>query len=238
MLMAKSSKLARFLVLPNSRHRPPKSLESNIVPLRWQEVAVPLVVIVSLLLLKHVPAMAGLPLARAAGVVAFGYAAFLALRLLQVDEGISVDGWSVLRPSLVEYFAFYGASALAIVLMSAVIVIGGSRVVDPTQMIAAFAVSVLLGAGAAGIGLGGLFTKIRWNNAVVEHRTAFGRETKLAWSDVASVLPNWRGITISTHDRRTVTFSQFHAGAAQLSRHAATRARRNAETATKAFATL
>lgn len=208
------------------------------MPLRWQEVAVPLVVIVSLLLLKHVPAMAGLPLARAAGVVAFGYAAFLALRLVQGDEGISVDGWSVLRPSLVEYFAFYGATALAFVLMSAVIVIGASRVVDPTQMIAAFAVSVLLGAGAAGIGLGGLFTKIRWNNSTLEHRSAFGRQTKLAWSDVTSVLPNWRGITISTHDRRTVTFSQFHTGAAQLARHAANRARRNAETATKAFATL
>jgi hypothetical protein len=206
--------------------------------LRWQEVAVPLVVIVSLIVLKYVPFTAGLPLARAAGVVAFGYAAFLALRLVQSEEAVSVDGWSELRPSMVEYFACYGAAALAVVLMSAIIVIGGSRHVEATQMIATFIASLMLGAGAIGIGLGGLFTRVRWNNSQVEHRNAFGRETVLVWSDVRSVRPNWRGVTIATHDSRQVTFSQFHSGAAQLARHATNRARRNTETSTKAFATL
>ena len=208
------------------------------MPLRWQEVAVPLVVIVSLIVLKYVPFTAGLPLARAAGVVAFGYAAFLALRLVQSEEAVSVDGWSELRPSMVEYFACYGAAALAVVLMSAIIVIGGVRHVESTQMIATFIASLMLGAGAVGIGLGGLFTRVRWNNSQVEHRNAFGRETVLTWSDVRSVRPNWRGVTIATHDSRRITFSQFHSGAAQLARHATNRARRNAETSTKAFATL
>ena len=208
------------------------------MPLRWQEVAVPLVVIVSLIVLKYVPFTAGLPLARAAGVVAFGYAAFLALRLVQSEEAVSVDGWSELRPAMVEYFACYGAAALAVVLMSAIIVIGGSRHVEATQMIATFIASVMLGAGAVAIGLGGLFTRVRWNNSQVEHRSALGRETKLAWSDVRSVRPNWRGVTIATHDSRRITFSQFHSGAAQLAKHATNRARRNAETSTKAFATL
>ena len=198
----------------------------------------PLVVIVVLLFLKHVPATASLPLARAAGVVAFGYAAFLALRLVQGEEAVSVDGWSELRPSMVEYFACYGAAALAVVLMSAVIFVGSMRIVEPTQMVAAFAAAILLGAGAFGIGVGGLFTKVRWNNTLLEHQTAFGSLTSIAWSDVRSVRPNWRGITIATHDARQVTFSQFHSGAAQLAKHAANRARRNAETATKAFATL
>lgn len=208
------------------------------MPLRWQEVAVPLVVIVTLLVFKHIPFFDGLPIARAAGVVAFGYAAFLALRLVQSEEAIQAEGWSELRPSMVEYFACYGAAALAVVLMSAVIVIGGSKVVDPTHLIATFIASVALGAGAAAIGLGGLFVKVRWNNTALEHRSATGRQTTLAWSDVRSVRPNWRGITIATHDRQQVTFSQFHSGAAQLAKHAANRARRNAETATKAFATL
>lgn len=208
------------------------------MPLRWQEVAVPLFVIVSLIVLKYVPFTSGLPLARAAGVVAFGYAAFLALRLVQGEEAVSVDGWSELRPSMVEYFACYGAAALSVVLMSAVIFIGGAKHVEATQMVAAFLASLLLGGGAFGIGIGGLFTKVRWNNTLLEHRSAFGRETKLAWSDVRSVRPNWRGITIATHDAQRVTFSQFHAGAAQLAIHATNRARRNAETATKAFATL
>ena len=208
------------------------------MPLRWQEVAVPLIIILALLGLKHVPLADGLPLSRAAGVVAFGYAAFLALRLIQPEEALTVDGWSELRPSIVEYFACYGAAALAVVLMSAVIVIPGTRHVESTQLIATFLAALMLGGGAFLIGIGGLFTKVRWNNSVLEHRSAFGRETKLAWSDVRSVRPNWRGITVATEDQRSVTFSQFHSGAAQLAKHASNRARRNLETATKAFATL
>lgn len=206
------------------------------MPLRWQEVAVPLTMIVILLFLKYIPVTAGLPLARAAGVVAFGYAAFLALRLLQGEEAMLVDGWSELRPAPVEYFACYGAAALAIVLMSAVIVIGGSRHVPATQMVATFLAALMLGGGAIGIGLGGLFARVRWNHKLLEHRSALGRVTRLAWSDVRSVHPNWRGITIATHDARRVTFSQFQSGAAQLALHATHRARRNADGSSKAFA--
>ena len=202
------------------------------MPLRWQEVAVPLMMVVVLIVLKYIPATSGLPLARAAGVVAFGYAAFLALRLLQSEEAISVDGWSELRPSMVEYFACYGAAALSVVLMSAVIVIGGTRIVDPTQLVATFLASLLLGAGAFGIGLGGLFSQVRWNNTLLEHRSVWGRETRFAWSDVRAVRPNWRGVTISTHNNQRLTFSQFHSGAAQLAVHATNRARRNAQTGT------
>src|SRR5690606_14112046 len=163
---------------------------------------------------------------------------FLALRLVQDEDALRVDGWSELRPSLMEYFACYGAAALAVALMSAVIVVGGAKHVAPTQLLATFIAAVLLGAGALGIGLGGLFTWVRWNNVVLEHRNAFGRETRFDWSDVRSVRPCWRGVTIATHDARRVTFSQFHSGAAQLATHATNRARRNAETASRAFATL
>src|SRR5690606_35160232 len=136
--------------LLDSRHRNCRLASSAqlfwraLVPLRWQEVAVPLSIIISLLILKYVPLTADLPLSRAAGVVAFGYAAFLALRLLQSEEALLVDGWSELRPSLVEYFACYGAAALAVVLMSAVIVIGSSKHIPATQMIATFLASLLL----------------------------------------------------------------------------------------------
>ena len=70
----------------------PGPLENQAVPLRWQEVALPLFMITLLVALKHIPFTDHLPLARAAGVVAFGYAAFLALRLVQPEEGIMVEG--------------------------------------------------------------------------------------------------------------------------------------------------
>lgn len=204
------------------------------MPLRWQEVALPLITITLLIVLKHVPATAALPLARAAGVVAFGYAAFLALRLVQPEEAIMVQGgWAELRPSLVEYFACYGAAALAAVLLFAVIVMGHAA--STAQLVATYLSVLLLGAGAFAVGVAGLFTNTRWDHRQVKHRSALGRETALDWSDVRSVRPNWRGITISGTSGR-ITFSQFHGGAAQLARHAATRARRNAETATRAFA--
>lgn len=195
------------------------------MPLRWQEVALPLFVILSLILLKHVPMAQHLPLARTAGVVAFGYAAFLALRLIQPEEAVYVDGWNELRPSMVEYFACYGAAALAAILLSAVIVWG--RAAEPTQLIATYLAVVLLAAGALGIGLVGLFTKVRWDHKRLEHRDAFGRQTVLDWTEVRSVRPNWRGITIAGPTGR-VTFSQFHGGAAELVRLAVSRARRNA----------
>jgi hypothetical protein len=204
------------------------------VPLRWQEVALPLFVVTVLVALKYFPLTAGLPLSRAAGVVAFGYAAFLALRLVQPEEGIMVEGgWAELRPSLVEYFACYGAAALAAVLLFAVIFM--SNAADTTQLIATYLAVLLLGGGSLGIGMAGLFTKTRWDNRRVTHRSAMGRETTLDWADVRGVEPNWRGITIHGTTER-ITFSQFHGGASQLAKHAATRARRNSETATRAFA--
>jgi hypothetical protein len=210
-------------------------LENSNVPLRWQEVALPLVTITLLILLKYIPATADLPLSRAAGVVSFAYAAFLALRLLQPEEAIVVEGgWAELRPSMVEYFACYGAAALAAVLLFAVIFM--SSAADTTQLIATYLAVVLLVTGSVSIGMAGLFTNTAWDHRQVKHRNAMGRETTLDWSDVRSVRPNWRGVTISGTSGR-ITFSQFHGGAAQLARHASTRARRNAETATKAFAT-
>lgn len=204
------------------------------MPLRWQEVALPLVTITVLILLKYVPATAHLPLSRAAGVVAFGYAAFLALRLMQPEEAVVVEGgWAELRPSMVEYFACYGAASLAAILLSAVIFMGSAA--DTTQLLATYLAVILLALGSLAIGMAGLFTHTAWDHRQVKHRSATGRETALDWSEVRDVRPNWRGVTISGASGR-ITFSQFHAGAAQLARHAATRARRNSETATKAFA--
>ncbi len=197
------------------------------MPLRWQEVALPLFAILILIVLKYVPSTAHLPLSRAAGVVAFGYAAFLALRLVQPEDAVHIDGWAELRPSLVEYFACFGAAALAAVLLMAIIVMGGSDQVDATQLIASYLAVLLLGAGSLGIGLSGLFTKVRWDHRAVEHRNAFGRQTVIDWADVQGVKPNWRGVTIAAGNNR-ITFSQFHGGAAQLANHAAMRARRNA----------
>jgi len=208
--------------------------EKTSVPLRWQEVALPLMTITMLIILKYIPATAHLPLSRAAGVVAFGYAAFLALRLVQSEDGIMVEGgWAELRPSLVEYFACYGSAALAAILLFAVIVMGSAA--DTTQLVATYIAVLFLAAGSVGIGVAGLFTQTRWDNRQVRHRSAAGRETTIDWSDVRAVRPNWRGITISGTTGR-ITFSQFHGGASQLAKHAATRAKRNAETATKAFA--
>lgn len=204
------------------------------MPLRWQEVALPLFVVTVLIALKYLPMTAHLPLSRAAGVVAFGYAAFLALRLVQPEEGITIEGgWAELRPSLVEYFACYGSAALAAVLLFAVIFM--SQAADTTQLIATYIAVLLLAAGSVGIGIAGLFTNTRWDTRRVTHRTAMGRETSIDWAEVRSVRPNWRGITITGTTGR-ITFSQFHGGASQLAKHAATRAMRNAETATKAFA--
>lgn len=206
------------------------------MPLRWQEAAVPLVVIVSLIVLKYVPATAGLPLARAAGIVAFFYAAFLALRLVQREEGVPVDGWEEVRPSLVQYFACYGMGALAGALLLAVIALGGARHVDTTQLVASFALSLLLAALALWIGLRSLAPRLRWNSTGIEHRNAFGQFTRLGWAEVRSVAPGWAGITIGAENGASIRFSALAGGAPNLLRHAENRVRRNGETATRAFA--
>ena len=207
------------------------------MPLRWQEVAVPLIVIVSLIVLKYVPAMAGLPLARAAGVAAFFSAAFLALRLVQSEEGLAVDGWEELRPSMGQYFACYGMGALAAALLAAVIVIGRARHVDAAQLSATFLVAVLLAGLALWVGLHSLAPRLRWNGAGLEHRSAFGRFTRIGWGEVQAVRQGW-GVSIEARNGTRVHFSPLSSGAANLFRHAENRARRNAETATRAFASL
>lgn len=207
------------------------------MPLRWQEVALPLVTILVLLVLKHLPATQHLPLSRVAGVVAFGYAAFLAMRLMQAEQAVFIDGWSELRPSMVEYFTVYGAGTLALLLMFAV-TFAGWHSGDAQGVMTAFLASLGLGFGAIAIGITSIFVRVRWNHRELEYRGAFGQVRRIAWSDVKSCRPNWRGVTISTHDRQRVTFSQFHSGAAELARHATNRARRNLESATKAFASL
>lgn len=207
------------------------------MPLRWQEVAVPLIVIVSLIFLKHVPALDGFPLARAAGVVAFFYAAFLALRLVQREEGLVVDGWEELRPSMMQYFACYGMGALGAALLAAVIVIGRARHVDAVQLGVTFLVSVLLAGLALAVGLRSLAPRLRWNGTGLEHRSAFGLVTRIAWADVQAVRHRW-AVAILARDGGTVRFSPLSSGAANLLRHAENRARRNAETATRAFASL
>ncbi|MBD8065057.1 hypothetical protein IC608_06180 [Devosia sp. PTR5] len=203
------------------------------MPLRWQEVALPLLMISILLVLKHIPATMHLPLSRTAGVIAFGYAAFLALRLVQPEEAVMDGGWSQLRPSMVEYFACYGAAALAMILLFAVIFMSGTATF--AQVVATYIAVILLAGGAAGIGLSGLFTRVRWDRSRVEHHDAFGRQTVLDWHEVQSVRPNWRGVTIAGATGR-ITFSQFHGGAAELARLATQRAQRNATQASKALA--
>jgi hypothetical protein len=206
------------------------------VPLRWQEAALPLSLILFLVVLKYLPATAHLPLSRAAGIVAFGYAAFLALRLIQSESAVVLEpGWSALRPSAVEYFACYGAGALSAVLMSAII-LNGSRALDMTELFAAFIAAVLLAIGAGAIAMTSVFARIRWNAQRVEHRSAFGRVTAVAWSEVVACEPSWRGVRIRTPDRRSVVFSQFQSGAAELALLASNRARRNRETASRAYA--
>jgi hypothetical protein len=175
-------------------------LEIESVPLRWQEVALPLMTITILILLKYIPATSHLPLSRAAGVVAFGYAAFLALRLLQPEDAIVVEGgWAELRPSMVEYFACYGAAALAAILLFAVIFLGHAA--DTTQLVATYLAVVLLAVGSAGIGVAGLFTHTSWDHRQVRHRNAMGRETAIKWGEVRAVRPNWRGVTITGTSR-------------------------------------
>lgn len=206
------------------------------MPLRWQEAALPLSLILFLIVLKYLPATAHLPLSRAAGIVAFGYAAFLALRLIQSESAVMLEpGWSALRPSAVEYFGCYGAGALAAVLMSAII-LNGSRTLDVTELVAAFIAAMLLATGAAAIAVTSVFARTRWSAQQLEHRSAFGRVTAVAWSEVVACEPIWRGVRILTSDRRSVVFSQFQSGAAELALLASNRARRNRETATRAFA--
>lgn len=52
---------------------------------RVSEVAIVLTLIVSLLVAKHVPLLGGLPLTQITGIVCFGFAIFLSLRIFQSE---------------------------------------------------------------------------------------------------------------------------------------------------------
>lgn len=204
------------------------------MPLRWQEVAVPLGVVLLLVILKYVPATADLPLARLAGIVAFGYAAFLALRLIQAEEAVVVDGWSELRASPVELFIAFGGAGLAALMVSAV-GFGGAATLPPAQMLTAYGLALALAAASLAIVSTSIMVRIRWNQTGIERRDARGVVTALAWRDVVAVKGRWNCITISAGGNRRVIFSPLQSGAAQLATFAARRARRNALPAAQAF---
>lgn len=196
--------------------------------LRWQEAAVPLVIILALIGLKLVPAVAHLPLAQLAGIIAFGYAIFLALRLVQNESALEIDGWSELRSSPVEYFAVFGSALLSALLLGAVIVTGSMREIDGGQAMLAYGLAVALAFGALGVANLSLMVRTRWTHGTIEQMRAGGKRTAIAWRDVMGVKSHWRGVTIYTADRRTISFSPFQSGAAQLTAFAQRKARRNA----------
>lgn len=196
------------------------------MPLRWQEVAVPLAIVALIVALKYVPALAGVPLARLAGVVSFGYAAFLALRLLQTEEAVFVDGWSELRASPVEVFGALAGGSLAISLVVGVL-FGGVLAGSPAQMAVAMTLAVLLAAVSILIVFSSVLVRVRWNRGQIERRDHRGRSIVIEWDDVRRIEARWQGITIVAADQRRLAFSPLHSGAAQLARFAVERARRN-----------
>jgi hypothetical protein len=189
---------------------------------------VPLAVVFVLIVLKYVPATADLPLARLAGIVCFGYAIFLALRLIQGEEAVTIDGWSELRPSPLELMGALGGAGLSSVLLVGVLfgsVLPGATTV---QIVAAFVLSLALAIVSGAIIFSSILVKVRWNQSVVEKQDHRGKKVSLAWADVVKVQGRWSGITIVTADRRQLSFSPMHSGAAQLAKYADKKARRNA----------
>jgi hypothetical protein len=199
----------------------------NLVTLRWQEVAVPLVLIVLLLIGKHVPATAHLSLGHLAGIVSFSYAIFLSLRLVQGEEAVSTGEWSELRASPVELFGAFTAGSFSALLLSVVVFMNRGDA-NPLHIMAAFGLAVAFALCAAGIFFTSLMVKIRWNRKHIEHRSGTGKCTTIAWSDVVGVDSTWRGISIWGADRQRISFSPYQSGAAALAKAAADRARRNA----------
>lgn len=197
------------------------------MPLRWQEVAVPLGVVLCLVLLKYMPGAADWQLARLAGIVSFGYAAFLALRLIQGEEAVQVNGWSELRASPVEIFGALGGAGASALLMTAVIFNGALTGATPTQVVVAFVAAVALAAASAVILYTCIMVRIRWNQGAVERRDAQGRITAIEWSEIVKVQGRWNGVTIVAADKRRLSFSPLQSGAAQLAKIAGRHASRN-----------
>jgi hypothetical protein len=188
---------------------------------------VPLAVVLCLVVLKYVPGTPDWQLARLAGIVSFGYAAFLALRLIQGEEAIRIDGWSELRASPVEVFGALGGAGASALLMTAVIFNGALAEATPAQVTVAFLAAVALAAASAIILYTSILVRIRWNQTGVERRDAQGRVMAIAWADVQSVKGKWTGITITAADKRSLSFSPLQSGAGQLAIFAQKRALRN-----------
>ena len=195
----------------------------------------PLGVVLLLVILKYIPGTADLPLGRLAGIVSFGYAAFLALRLIQGEEAVMVDGWSELRASPVELFGALGSAGFAVLMMTAVIFNDAMVGASPAQVVVAFALAVLLAAASGGILYTSVMVRVRWNQSAVERRDAHGRVTAIAWADVVKVQGRWGGLTIVAADKRKLSFSPLQSGAAQLAKFASRRAQSNAGPAAPAF---
>ncbi len=205
------------------------------MPLRWQEVAVPLAIVLILVILKYVPGTSEFPLARLAGIVSFGYAIFLALRLIQGEDALPIDGWQELRASPVELFGAFGGAAFSALLLVAVVFGNLLPGASFAQMAAAFAASFALACASGLIAFNSLLVRVRWNGKLVEKQDHRGNKVALAWSDVVKVEGRWAGITIETADRRRLSFSPLHSGAGQLATFASIRARRNATQAARAW---
>lgn len=195
--------------------------------LRWQEAAVPLGLVLLLVILKYLPGAEGLPLGRLAGIVSFGYAIFLALRLIQPEDALVVDGWSQLRASPLELFGIFGGSAFATVLMSAVAFNNALDGATSAQIAVAYGLAVVLAATSAVLAHSAFFVRVRWNQSGVERRDGRGRVIAIEWSEVTDVASRMRGVTILTADQRAIRFSPLQSGAAQLATFARRRIRQN-----------
>lgn len=205
------------------------------MPLRWQEVAVPLALIVLVLLLKYVPATAHLPLASAAGCLAFGHAGFLALRLVQAEEAVRANGAAELRPSPADLFAVAGTAMLAgVLLLSCALSLLAPA--DPARLAAAGLAGLALAALGFAMARDSLLARIRWDHRALERRCAFEQPVRIEWPDVVACTPTLRGVAVQAADGRRIVFGPYAMGAAELTRHASIRARRNGESAARALA--
>jgi hypothetical protein len=205
-------------------------LWSSAVHLKWQEVAVALTIVAALLVGKHLPFVSTLPLARVTGILCFGYAIFLSLRMLKTDDAIRLGEWTELRPSLMEKVGALALSGFALVLIYAMLFLDSAHTASE-QMAFYVTLAVLFGAGAIGVALKSFFVRVRWNHQHIEHQTSFGKRTTIPWTEVSGVKTEWHGITIHTVDGGKVRFSAYQAGAAQLTRRAEQTAVRNAKAA-------
>jgi len=200
------------------------------VPIKWQEVAVVLSLVLGLVVGKYVPVVNQLPLARVTGIVCFAYAIFLSLRLLQVDDAVRLGEWTELRPSLMEKFGALAMAVFSALIVYTMLFIDRGHTASQ-QLMFYVTIAVIFGAGALAIAATSLLPRVRWNHLHIEHRSSLGRRTTIAWQDVAGVTTEWRGITIHTAQGAKVRFSPFQAGAIQLARRAEHTARRNAAAA-------